>query len=366
MLKEIFNSDRIRSLEDLFRQQDSILIEHLWNAPKALVASLAQLATGKHVLILTGASQEEVRLYQDFAFFTDRPVIDFPAWEALPSENIAPSPDIVGERYRVLHELTASKEPVIILSGLQACLQKLIPPTDFSNLYLSIEKGITFPFDQLIQQLVKMGYQRTPVAADKGEFAVRGGIIDIFPVSSPDPFRIEFWGDEIESLRIYDPIGQKSVKPVDSIQITPAQELELHKTQSKLCTILDYLGPNTIVVFDDLLSLEDRYASLISICGTPTGSFSSIEQFLDQTMPLQKLFWAQSPIEEMSDIIVHHRKSVNYYSQQAEAIDISFEMFNRQFEVKRWQSPFATISNYLFNTNIYERVLLKGLEGRCA
>ena len=65
----------------------------------------------------------------------------------------------------------------------------------------------------MVEHLLKMGYQRRPVASEKGEFAVRGGIVDFFPVSSPDPFRIEFWGDEIESLRVYDPIGQKSVSP---------------------------------------------------------------------------------------------------------------------------------------------------------
>ena len=111
-----------------------------------------------------------------------------------------------------------------------------------------------------------MGYQRRPVAADKGEFAVRGGIIDIFPVSSPDPFRIEFWGDDIESIRIYDPIGQKWIQcPAETLEITPARELEFLSKESHLSTILDYLGPNTIIMFDDLLALEDRYSALVNL-----------------------------------------------------------------------------------------------------
>ena len=131
LISQILQSQRLADLNQVLHAGESILIEELWNAPKALIAALAQQATGKHLLILTGASQEEVRLFHDFPFFTERPVIDFPAWETLPSENIAPSPDIVGERYKVLQELSCANQPYIILSSLQACLQKLIPPNSF-------------------------------------------------------------------------------------------------------------------------------------------------------------------------------------------------------------------------------------------
>ncbi|MFQ5729300.1 MAG: transcription-repair coupling factor, partial [Waddliaceae bacterium] len=207
MLEKLYNSEKLRELHHALQNQESVLIEELWDAPKALIAALAQQATGKHVLILTGGSQEESRLYHDLPFFTDRPVVDFPAWETLPNENIPPSPDIVGERYQVLNAIVENSVPHIIISNPQACLQKLIPPKRFHGLYLSLKVGDTKPFDTLIENLLAMGYRRCPVAADKGELAVRGGIVDVFPVASPDPFRIEFWGDDIESLRSYDPIG---------------------------------------------------------------------------------------------------------------------------------------------------------------
>ena len=139
-----------------------------------------------HLLILTGKQQEG--LFYDFSFFSRRQVVNFPAWETLPGEAIAPSPDIVGERYRVLEAIAASREPLIILTGMQACLQKLIPPATFSALYLSLQVGAIRDFDRLVVQLQEMGYRQATVAADKGEFAVRGGIIDLFPVASPDPF----------------------------------------------------------------------------------------------------------------------------------------------------------------------------------
>lgn len=352
MLKEISNSHKIQILQSALKNQDSILIEETWNAPKAFIASLAQKTTGKNVLILTGASQEETRLFHDFPFFMQIPAIEFPAWETLPSENIAPSPDVVGERYKVLEEISDASRPHIILTSLQACLQRLIPPKKFKHLYLHLKTKDNMPFDTFIKRLIELGYQKSPVAADKGEFAVRGGIIDIFPVSSPDPFRIEFWGDDIESIRIYDPVGQKSIRHIESIEITPAKELEFLEKESHLSTLLDYLGPETIVIFDDLLALEDRYSSLVSICGTANRTFSSIDQLLDAITPLQKIFLSQNPIEELSEIRLLEKSTRGYYSAQAAMQKLSFHLFNREFQAQRWQHPFIPISHFLLPEQI--------------
>jgi transcription-repair coupling factor (superfamily II helicase) len=171
------NSQKLLALEHALQQGDNILIESLWNSPKALIAALAQKATGKHVLILTGASQEEVKLFHDFPLFTDRPVVDFPAWETLPSENVPPSPDIVGDRYKVLNEISSGSSPHIILSSLQACLQKLIPPAKFSSLYFSLKVGDVVSYDSLTQRLTEMGYRKTAMASEKGEFADRKSVV---------------------------------------------------------------------------------------------------------------------------------------------------------------------------------------------
>lgn len=346
-LNELLKSPGLQKLQAAMQQGKSLLFEGLWDAPKALLAALIAHTTGKHVLILTGASQEELRIYHDFPLFTPLPVLDYPAWETLPSEGIPPSPDIVGERYQTLRLLLDAKQPHIIVSSLQACLQKLIAPDSFRSLNLKLSQGQTFPFDELLIHLELMGYQRRPTASDKGEFAVRGGIVDIYPVSSPDPFRIEFWGDALESLRAYDPVGQKSTSTVSEIEITPAQELELLDTSKPLFSILDYLGKNCVVLFDELLDLEDRYANLCSLSSGPTAAFSTLESLLKDMAEQQKIYCSRTPLEEMGQVRVLDRGEGNFYSETVVEQHISFEMFNRNLEAHRFSSPFERIADFL-------------------
>jgi transcription-repair coupling factor (superfamily II helicase) len=344
-MNEFLFNDQVKHLQEALKRHKSILIEGLWNSPKALITALCTESTEKHILILTGGSQEETRLFDDFSYFSTKKIVNYPAWETLPSENIAPSPDIVGERYKVLHQISAKDQSYVIISNLQACLQRVIPQEKFDALYLTLKTGEIYGYQDLIEKLLSSSYTRVHVASDKGQFAVRGGIIDVFPVTSPDPFRIEFFGDEIESIRIYDPIGQKSIKIVDSIQITPAQELEMVSNQEYLSTLLDYLGHETIVIFDDLLALEDRYANLTTMFNKETKSFCSIEQFLNDVNSLQKIFWSQTPIEDLSE--VHVSNSAGYYSEGAPLTPLSFQMFDRTLHALRWRNPFLHMQEYL-------------------
>ncbi len=359
MMTDYLKSEKLHELANALTKGDSILAEELWNAPKALMTSIAANSTNKHILILTGGSSIEGRLYDDLSYFSNRKIIDYPAWETLPSESIAPSPDTVGERYFALNQILATDEPLIVISSLQACLQRVIPKEKFQNLYLTLKKGDSFTYDNLIEQLKKLGYQRQNIASDKGQFAVRGGIIDLFAVNSPDPYRIEFFGDEIESLRIYDPIGQKSVRLIDEAHITPALELEMVSQEENLNTILDYLGTNTLLIFDDLLALEDRYADLTKLFGKPTKSFAAIDQFLDQADTLQKIFWSQSPIEELSEIKTENK--TGFYSDQISLHSISFEMFNRTLNASIWKTPFLQ-TNAIFFPDAEEGYLPTGDE----
>lgn len=306
-----------------------LVAEGLWNAPKALLATLARQAAHKHVVVITSGSSES-RMFDDCSYFAGEPPLEFPAWETLPSEEIPPSPDIVGERYRILRTLEQSKEPQLIFTTLQAALQKLLPPQKLKNMHLVMKEKGEVPFDTLPDVLAQMGYHRKPVAADKGEFAVRGGIIDLFPVNSPDPFRIEFWGDEISSIRKYDPISQTSVGRVQEILVTPGEELELLATSERLATLFDYLGPHTLVVFDEIAQIEDKYVAIKSMAGATARTFTSLEDLFTALKNVQKLYFTETPLEEISE--------VRWIDKTARTV--SFEAFNEELTASRWHSPF--------------------------
>lgn len=357
-------SPAVQELKQTLQAGRSVLFEELWDCPKAFIATLAQEVTHKRILLVMSSLQEESRIYQDLTYFSNVPVWEFPAWETLPSEGVAPSPDIVGARMEVLRALSGT-ENVIVLANLQSCLQKLLPKQELEGLYLKIQVGEELSLTLLIEQLLAMGYERKVMACDKGELAVRGGLIDLFPVSSTDPYRIVFCGDVIESIRTYDPVGQKSIAAVDRIEITLAHEWQRMQKEEQSATLLDYLGPNTIVIFDGLLALEDRYAALVSLIGKKNRFFSSLEEFWAAVEPLQKMYWSERPLEELGP--VHQETSSRQRREKKQlAQSISTEICGRPLHADRIFLPMTTPSDVLVPTSDAEvvsgEVLLNGLK----
>ncbi len=319
---------------------DTLLIEELWDASKALLASLAQEVTGKRVVIVTGGVREG-RLFDDLPFFTSRSVAEFPAWETLPHDDVSPSPDIVGSRYEVLRALLGGGGPSLLLCPLQACLQRVLPPQALGKKFYTLRVGEELPLPSFAKRLEELSFERRSLVSDKGEYAVRGGIVDLFPVSSPDPVRIEFFGETIESIRLFDPVSQISTGKVQEVILTPAKEQEALLAAKEVASLFDYLGPNTIVIFDDLLSLEDRYVALSGLPGAISRSFVSFSDLLKEIGSLQKIFWTKEPIEELSDVRL--LEPARYYSGRTPPHRISFSIFGEDLEASRWHHPFKSV-----------------------
>jgi len=189
------------------------LIEGLWDAPKAYLIS----EKSTPILLITGGD-EKVRISDDLATLAPERILELPSWETLPGDEMTPSHDLMGKRLSVLLQLSKKKNPIVI-APLQACLQKVVPRHELQSLIVTLKEGEELAFEKLIRKLETLGYMRTKVAADKGEFAVRGGIIDLFPSDAFDPCRIEFFGDTIEEIRLYDPVTQISTEKKKSITV---------------------------------------------------------------------------------------------------------------------------------------------------
>lgn len=318
------NSIALLELEKEIGLCHSFLFEGLWEPTKAMLANLIAKKTGHSILLITGGVREDL-LFNDLSYF-DAP-LEFPAWETLPGEEIPPSPDIVGKRFDTLSKLIDKKTPSIVLCSLQALLQKIISKKDLKPLLMQWTRGDELSFDQVPKILTDLGYVRNPIVSDKGQFAVRGGIVDLFPVAMSDPFRVEFFGDKIDSIRTFDPVGQKSVERVDSFFLCPA----LEKPGNSL--ILDYLD-DPWIFWDDILSIEDRFVALKKMPGAKGKFFASLEEVIGG----KNLFCSSQNIEEMSQ--VKKSKDRSKYFQ-----DVSFDTFGKSFEAKRFFHPFRKVED---------------------
>ncbi len=312
-------------LDSICIQDHSLVVEEVWESARALLLAAAFQTRGSSILLIT----QSEKLSTDLALFGITP-FEFPAWESLPNEEVPPSPDRVGERYRVLHHLIEDPSPKLIVCSLQSLLQKLLPKDQLKQLFFSLSVGEELPFSLLPAQFLEMGYIQRPIAADKGEFAVRGGLIDIYPVDSPDPFRIEFVEDRIRSIRTYDPMAQTSISRVQKIFLTPGQEYELLNQASGLVSLLDYVAPNTLIVWDQLLHLEDRYAQMKSMLSKKARSFMELPELLHVLAHRPTLFFAESNLESLGPLV-------------KKGVQVEFPCLDHTFTATRWRSPILSL-----------------------
>jgi transcription-repair coupling factor (superfamily II helicase) len=159
--------------------------------------------------------------------------------------------------------------------------------------------------------LTDLGYKRSAVVSDKGEFALRGHILDLFPVASTDPFRIDLFGDEIEEIRIFDPVGQKTIGKAEEIFLSPAQEMPLLQKSKRLVSIADYLSDFT-VFWDDVLAIEDTYVGLKSMPAAKSLFFYSLNDLLKKWGDLQHVFCADFELEERFEMFEHTFKAKKF------------------------------------------------------
>jgi len=294
-----------------------MIVEGLWDAPKALLASEA--VKKRSVLLITGGMRED-RFYDNLSYFCPGVAVEFPAWETLPGEEIAPSPDIIGKRFEALHALIHKKGPSILLCPLPSLLQKVIPKEALAPLLHRWKKGSRMPFSSLAQWLTELGYVRSAVVSDKGEFALRGGILDLFPVASSDPYRIEWFGDEIEGIRTFDPVGQKTIAKAEEVFLCPAKEMPLLQKAERLVPIGSYLE-DPIIFWDDLLAIEDTYVSLKGMPAAKSPFFYPFEELLKSWDHRQQIFCTDFPLTEQ------------------------FEMFNHTFRAKSFKHRFFKVEH---------------------
>ena len=184
-----------------------------------VLAGIAQ-RTGRSIVGVVPGEREAEDLAEDVALFATG-VHHLPAWETLPFEHVSPSISTMADRI-VARNALASDEQAIIVASVRAVTQRL-SPTPVEPVHLTA--GEDTPFDDLVRRLTDLGYRRTDRVEGRGEFAVRGGIVDVFSPQAPQPVRIDFWGDTVEEIRPFAISTQRSEGSVDGVDVFPAGEV---------------------------------------------------------------------------------------------------------------------------------------------
>ncbi|ATZ96683.1 transcription-repair coupling factor [Dickeya fangzhongdai] len=185
------------------------------------------------VVLITPDMQNALRLRDEIRQFTAQPVMMLPDWETLPYDSFSPHQEIISARLSTLYQLPSLTRGVLILP-VNTLMQKVCPHAFLHGHALMLKKGQRLSRDRLRNQLEQAGYRSVDQVMEHGEFATRGALLDLFPMGSEEPFRIDFFDDEIDSLRLFDADTQRTLNEVEHIHLLPAREFPTDKTAIEL------------------------------------------------------------------------------------------------------------------------------------
>jgi len=206
-----------------------------WRAPASptalawFIARAAETVDGPLLVAARdnqGAHQLEADLHTLLGPDPDLPVLPFPDWETLPYDRFSPHPDIISQRLAALHGLPTLKRGIVVVP-VQTLMQRLPPLRHVVGGSFDLKVGQVLDFDQEKRRLESASYRNVPQVLDPGDFAIRGGLLDVFPMGAQVPLRIELLDDTIDSIRAFDPESQRSLEKTGSVHMLPGREVPL-------------------------------------------------------------------------------------------------------------------------------------------
>jgi len=221
---------------------------------------------GRTVLAVTATAREAEDLVAELGCFVDPDLVGhYPSWETLPHERLSPRSDTVGRRLAVLRRLrhpgsTAQDGPIrVVVAPVRSLLQPQVKGLgDLAPVGLA--KGDTVELDDVVRRLADAAYVRVDLVERRGEFAVRGGIVDVFPPTEEHPLRVEFWGDDVEEIRSFAVADQRTLETVEALWAPPCRELLLTEDVRRRAAALGEAHPQ-------LVELTDKIAAGIAVEG---------------------------------------------------------------------------------------------------
>jgi len=200
----------------------------LYGSAAALALSEAARADARLYVLIADGARELERLTAEVRFFSSDqlPLLRLPDWEVLPYDLFSPHPDIISERLKTLFELPQARAGCLIVAA-DTLMQRLPPNTYVQGRAFELAKGETLALEPFRQRLSEAGYASVSQVVSPGEFAVRGSLLDVFPMGANAPLRVDLFDDEIEAIRRFDPDTQRSLDALERVQLLPAREVPL-------------------------------------------------------------------------------------------------------------------------------------------
>src|ERR1700755_917104 len=196
---------------------------------RAIAARPKPPAISLAVVCRDGARMQQLARSLEF-FAPDLPVLQFPAWDCQPYDRVSPHGGILAQRLTTLARLarlTGSAKPLIVLTTVNAIVQRVPAREIIAAQALSVAPGHVVPMDSIVAWLEHNGYNRSSTVREPGEYAVRGGILDLFPAGLDQPVRFDFFGDSLESIRSFDAETQRTLLDMRSLDLVPISEFQL-------------------------------------------------------------------------------------------------------------------------------------------
>ena len=235
----------------------------------AHLAAELRARTGRTVVLVVAKLKFQETLQQDLETWlrlmeVDAPARFYPDWEVLPHENKLPHADAISERLETLQTLAGKTAPVITAT-VASLMQCTLPPTEIARRTRTLRLGERLDPLDFIEWLEAQGYEPEAQVTSRGEISLRGGIVDVFPFTTPWPVRCEFFGNELESLRYFNPLSQVSREKIDSATFAPGGEMGLlrHLKDNPSATLLDHLPDDAILLFCNPDSITEAAAEKV-------------------------------------------------------------------------------------------------------
>jgi transcription-repair coupling factor (superfamily II helicase) len=246
-------------LFELIRMVDEgktpLRVKGLWGASLSFLAWAIHSRLSSPLLLLAPDEDEAEAICDEISIFSNEEPLLFPAWDVLPYEDMKPDEEILNDRLSVLEALSKEGRSPLIVACYKSVAKRVISPSFMRRVNKRIAVGMEISMEDFIQELSRYGYERTSTVFKHGQFARRGGIIDIYPSSMENPVRIEFFGDVVESIRDFDPLTQRSTKMRDEVVI-PLRMDSLEGAETS--TIFDYLPEEAVLILSDARMFRER------------------------------------------------------------------------------------------------------------